>query len=77
MRQRVCVNERDRNNVCKIEIEIMYLDEKETLRMSSHQWDKEYVWIRETEIMRQRECVQIRERQKECVWIREKQKECV
>ena len=31
MRQRVCVNERDRNNMCKIEIEIMYLDEKEIL----------------------------------------------
>ena len=51
MRQRVCVNKKDRNNVCKREIEIIYLDEKETLRMSNHQWDKEYVWMRETEIM--------------------------
>ena len=38
------------NNVCKREIEIMYLDEKEILRRSNHQWDKEYVWMRETEI---------------------------
>ena len=55
MRQRVCVNKMDKYNVCKREIEIIYLDEKETLRMSNHQWDKEYVWMRETGIMCVRE----------------------
>ena len=89
MRQRVCVNERDRNNVCKIEIEIMYLDEKETLRMSSHQWDKEYVWIRETEIicvgdteiiyLDEKETLRMSNHQwdKEYVWMRETGIMCV
>ena len=37
MRQRACVNKRNRNNVCRRETEIIYLDEKETLRMSNDQ----------------------------------------
>ena len=37
MRQGECMYERDKESVCEKEKEIMYLDKKETLRMSNHE----------------------------------------